>query len=209
MAVADAHAFGRVRVSVDPDDHGTLCGVPFGQLAWSRDLTGHGRAEFVVATCPLIVASAGAPGADTRRAWWRSTAQRGATSPPTRLAAMFRHDTTRRAHATPASTGSGKRKAPAPVTRPTPRALAFSPKPGASSPSRCGGTAVCRRRTTVPILRELAPDVRRNSLPRCARPATEPPSLRERRTGPHPRRRCCQAGGPLATRWTVAGGGSG
>jgi hypothetical protein len=49
LAVPDTPGYRIVRLSADDADHGTLCHVDPGRLAWPRDLSGHDRAEFVTA----------------------------------------------------------------------------------------------------------------------------------------------------------------
>ncbi|GEM_PF-4472604 len=46
LAVPQSAGYGRVRLSADEHDHGTLCRVEPSHLAWPQDLTGHGHPEF-------------------------------------------------------------------------------------------------------------------------------------------------------------------
>jgi hypothetical protein len=48
LAVPDRAALRTVRLSGDPAEHGTICHVDPRTLAWPRDLTGHGRPEFLL-----------------------------------------------------------------------------------------------------------------------------------------------------------------
>ena len=48
LAVPDGRAFRTVRLSPSPVEHGTICHVDPRNLAWPRDLTGHGRPEFLL-----------------------------------------------------------------------------------------------------------------------------------------------------------------
>jgi hypothetical protein len=49
LAMAEPAGFRTDRLSADGNDHGTMCWVDPRRLAWPRDLTGHGRVEFVLA----------------------------------------------------------------------------------------------------------------------------------------------------------------
>lgn len=48
LAVPAGAAYRSVRLSADKDDHGTLCRVEPAKLAWPSNLTGRGRAEFLM-----------------------------------------------------------------------------------------------------------------------------------------------------------------
>jgi hypothetical protein len=49
IAVREQNGFRAMRLSVDAGDGGSICWVDPVRLAWPRDLTGHGRAEFLLA----------------------------------------------------------------------------------------------------------------------------------------------------------------
>lgn len=49
FATPEDTASHHVLLSLDPRDHGTICEVDPARLAWPRDITGHGRPEFLLA----------------------------------------------------------------------------------------------------------------------------------------------------------------